>query len=81
MELGKVLLKKPDPTLAIHIAEKLVFPMKNAFFIGDTPTDMQTALKAGMFPIGVLWGFRNKKILSEAGAKLLCESPREIYNL
>ena len=72
--------KKPEPTLAIHIAEKLGIPNEECIFIGDTPADMQTALKAGMFPIGVLWGFRNKKILSEAGAKLLCESPREIYN-
>ena len=67
MELGKVLLKKPDPTLAIHIAEKLGIPNEECIFIGDTPTDMQTALKAGMFPIGVLWGFRTKKYYQKPG--------------
>ena len=72
--------KKPDPTLAIHIANKLGVPNEECMFIGDTPADIQTALKAGMFPVGVLWGFRTKEILLEAGAKLLCESPNEIYD-
>lgn len=72
--------KKPDPTLAIHIAHKLGVPNEECMFIGDTPADMQTAQKAGMFPVGVLWGFRTKEILLEAGAKLLCESPNEIYD-
>ncbi len=70
--------KKPDPALAIHIVEKLGAAPEECIFIGDTPADMQTAQKAGMFPIGVLWGFRDKKVLMETGAEILVQKPSEI---
>lgn len=30
----------------------------NLILLGDTGTDMKTANAAGMYPVGVLWGFR-----------------------
>lgn len=71
--------KKPDPTLAIQIVDKLNVPAEECLVIGDTPADMEAALKAGMFPVGVLWGFRNKTVLSKAGAKILCKNPKEVF--
>ena len=70
--------KKPDPALAIHIVEQLGATPEECIFIGDTPADMQTAQKAGMFPIGVLWGFRDKKVLMKTGAEILVQKPSEI---
>ncbi len=70
--------KKPDPALAIHILKTLEVPPCECIFIGDTPADIKTAINAGMFPIGVLWGFRNKDILLEAGAEFLAHRPSEI---
>jgi phosphoglycolate phosphatase len=63
--------KKPDPSAALEIAARLDIPPQDFLFIGDMPIDMQTACAAGMFPLGVLWGFRSADELTAAGAKML----------
>src|SRR5207245_4771861 len=50
---------KPDPTAALEIARQLKIPLADWLYLGDTNTDMRTARAAGMWPVGVLWGFRN----------------------
>lgn len=72
---------KPDPTGALEIAERLRIKPVNFLYIGDTSIDMQTAGSAGMFPAGVLWGFRSADELLEHGAKALVRHPMEILNL
>lgn len=59
---------KPDPTLALELAERLNVLPANIAFVGDSDVDMQTAKNAGMVAIGAAWGFRTKKELQEAGA-------------
>jgi phosphoglycolate phosphatase len=73
--------KKPDPTMAIAIAKQLDIPVEEFLYLGDTATDMKTARGADMFPVGALWGFRNKTELSEAGAKVLVGYPTEVIRL
>ncbi len=63
--------KKPDPSAALEIAAVLDIPPFEFLFIGDTPIDMHTARAAGMFPLGVLWGFRPAEQLIAAGAQML----------
>ena len=73
--------KKPDPTNALAIAKKFnVKPAEVAYF-GDTSVDVQTAINAGFFPVGVTWGFRPESELVESGAKLIVHHPSEILNL
>lgn len=73
--------KKPDPTNALEIAKKFnVNPEEIAYF-GDTSVDVQTAINAGFLPVGVTWGFREKKELIESGAKIIVNNPREILKL
>jgi phosphoglycolate phosphatase len=70
--------RKPDPESAIYISKKLnVFP-KNVLYLGDTNIDMKTADAAGMFAVGVTWGFRTRKELSESGAKAIIDHPLEL---
>ena len=42
--------------------------------IGDTATDIKTAINAGAISIGVLWGYRAKEELLEAGADHIVDS-------
>jgi phosphoglycolate phosphatase len=70
--------RKPDPAAAFEIARKLQLPPSRFFYVGDTGVDMQTALSAGMFPVGVLWGFRTQEELVANGARFLAEHPRDI---
>jgi phosphoglycolate phosphatase len=70
--------KKPDPAIAIEIADRLGVPPREVVFMGDTAVDMATARAAGMYPIGVLWGFRTAEELIGAGARLLVHEPEDI---
>ena len=63
--------KKPNPSAALDIAARLALPPCEFLFVGDTQIDMQTACAAGMFPLGVLWGFRPAQELIAAGARML----------
>ena len=73
--------RKPSPEGALEIAEHLNTKPENVLYLGDSAVDMQTAVAAGMFPAGVLWGFRSAKELQNAGAKALIERPSEILSL
>ena len=69
---------KPDPAAALNIAEKLGVPPERFAYLGDTKVDMSCAVNAGMFPVGVLWGFRSREELVENGAKILIAHPMEL---
>lgn len=73
--------KKPDPQGALAIAKALQISPQELLYLGDTNTDMQTAVAAGMFPVGVLWGFRGAEELLASGAKVLIEKPLDLLQI
>jgi phosphoglycolate phosphatase len=72
--------KKPDPTAALEIAQLLQLPPGHILYLGDTGTDMKTAVAAGMVPLGVLWGFRTAEELTASGAKALLVKPLDLLS-
>lgn len=78
---------KPHPEGVHRILQSLTAttgqPMlaKNCLYLGDTNTDMQTALAAGCIPIGVTWGFRTAEELRQSGARYLIDHPSELQSL
>lgn len=70
--------KKPAPDGAIMIASILNVKPEECLYLGDTNTDMQTGRGAGMFTIGVLWGFREKEELEKAGADAIALTPADV---
>jgi phosphoglycolate phosphatase len=70
--------RKPDPAGAIEIAGILGMAPEQIIYLGDTAIDMQTAVSAGMFPIGALWGFRTGEELLKNGAAALIEHPNDL---
>lgn len=72
---------KPDPGTALEIAAALGVPPEQFVYLGDTSIDMHTARAAGMHPVGVLWGFRDRDELAESGAERLIASPGELQTL
>ena len=73
--------RKPDPAGAIELSEKLHVPPAQIWYLGDTPTDMQTARSAGMRAIGAAWGFRTADELRSAGASTIIAEPCELLAL
>ena len=73
--------RKPDPAGALEVANHLNISPSKFLYLGDTSIDMKTSVTAGMFPVGVLWGFRTAEELKESGARALISHPLEILNL
>ncbi len=72
--------RKPDPGSALEIASLLKVSPERVAFIGDTAIDMKTAANAGMYGVGVRWGFRSEE-LEPAGAKAIISSPLELLSV
>lgn len=72
---------KPDPAAAIGIARDLSVDPARVLYLGDTSTDMETAVGAGMFGVGALWGFRDRAELEAHGASAVVAHPREVLPL
>ena len=72
---------KPDPEGALLVAAMLGEDPSSILYVGDSGIDMLTASRAGMYPLGVLWGFRPESELLEYGAKTLVRHPEEIIGI
>jgi phosphoglycolate phosphatase len=73
--------RKPDPKGALEAARRLRLPPGAFLYVGDSDIDMKTANAAGMYPVGVLWGFRTADELVKNGAKVLIRKPLELLEL
>ena len=73
--------KKPDPTGMLEICQQLEISSEDFLYLGDTATDMKTAVAAGCYPVGVLWGFRSEKELKDNGAQAIIKNPLDALNL
>lgn len=47
-------------------------------YVGDSEVDVLTAQNAGVPCLSVLWGFRDRETLLEAGAEYFCERPADL---
>lgn len=72
---------KPDATAATAIIRQLGIPAEEWLYIGDTDTDMQTAVNAGLFAVGAAWGFRDRDELLAHGAQTIIEAPAGLLPL
>ncbi len=76
---GSVL--KPDPREVLTVMQELGVETKDCVYVGDTDTDMKTGKNAGLYTIGVLWGFRGSEELEASGADAIAATPKELYEL
>lgn len=70
--------KKPSPEGVYAILKELNLGKEEVMYVGDTNTDMKTGKSAGVFTIGVLWGFRDRKELEENHADAVIAEPVEL---
>jgi phosphoglycolate phosphatase len=74
-------LKKPNPFEAIEISKNWNLKTEEIIFVGDSDIDMQTAVNANMFPVGVSWGYRTEDELIASGAKLVINTPQDLIEI
>lgn len=68
--------RKPAPDM-VHKAMAAI-GADRCLYVGDTEVDVLTAKNAGAACLSVLWGFRDREDLENAGATLFCDDPREM---
>lgn len=73
--------RKPDPKGTLYTAQMLKTEPENCLYIGDTGTDMKTGTAAGMYTVGVLWGFRDREELETTGAMSVIEDPMALAGI
>lgn len=70
--------RKPAPDM-VFAAMKAI-GAERCIYVGDSEVDVLTAKNAGVPCLTVLWGFRDRKILVDAGATHFCTDPAELLN-
>ncbi len=70
--------KKPHPSAALAMAASLGIDVSKILFVGDSAVDVETAKRAGMCSIGVLWGYKDREEIEAAGPACIVSSPQEL---
>ena len=69
---------KPDPTLLRVLMEQVGAKPETTLFVGDSGVDALTGKNGGLTVCGVLWGFRDREELKDAGAEWIIHSPDQL---
>ncbi len=75
---GPTVKRKPSPDALLYAMDYLGASFGEAYYVGDSEVDIETARRAGIECLSVLWGFRSREALSSAGATHLFETPRQL---
>lgn len=70
--------KKPDPARALDICARMGVSPAECLFVGDSAVDVMTGRNAGMVPIAVTWGYRDRGELIGAEPLRLVDSPAQL---
>lgn len=70
--------RKPDPTGLLFTMDEIGADPETTAYVGDSGSDMQTARNAGVFALGVSWGYRPEEELLEEGADAIVRDPSGI---
>lgn len=68
--------RKPAPDMVWQALAAI--GAETCIYVGDSEVDVITAQNAGVKCLSVLWGFRDKETLKEAGATHFCDDPKKM---
>ncbi len=68
--------RKPDRAMVDRAMEAI--GVDTCVYVGDSEVDVETAKNAGVPCLSVLWGFRDRGVLEQVGAKHFCERAEDI---
>ncbi|MBE6608848.1 MAG: HAD family hydrolase [Ruminococcaceae bacterium] len=72
---------KPAPESVLYTAETLGVKPSEIAFVGDSDVDIKTGHNAGMYSVGVSWGYRGREVLSSAGADKIADNVSELREI
>ena len=65
--------RKPAPDMVYKACRAI--GADTCIYVGDSEVDVLTAKNAGVPCLSVLWGFRDKAVIEDAGGEHFCEKP------
>ena len=71
--------RKPAPDMLQKAME--IIGVDTCIYVGDSEPDVQTARNLGVKCLSVLWGFRDRKTLEQAGGKHFCDHPAKLLQM
>ncbi len=72
---------KPNPASTEYLLSLLGVTKDEVLFVGDSNVDIETSINAGIYPVGVCWGYRSPEFLKECGAKKILSSMLELFDI
>ena len=69
---------KPDPDGILEALRVLNIQPKDTVYFGDSGSDMEASVRAGVVAAAVTWGFRGREELTAGGAQLFIDAPHQI---
>ncbi len=73
---------KPSPEIVGEIMSAAPDVTKREIvYVGDSNVDMLTGANAGVFTVGVTWGFRSREELASCNPSKIVDSPEELAEL
>lgn len=73
--------RKPAPDSVLSALQELGVSPDQAVYVGDSEVDLETAARAELPCISVLWGFREEELLREHGAENFAKTTEELCRL
>lgn len=70
--------RKPDPSLVHHVIYSLGYELEEAIYIGDSDVDIICGKNAGIYSIGVSWGYRDVAELEKEHPNFIAHSVKEL---
>ena len=71
--------RKPAPDMLYKAMAEM--GADRCIYVGDSEVDVATTKNAGCQCLSVLWGFRDKQVLVDAGAEHFCEKPQDLAQM
>ncbi len=68
--------RKPAPDMLKKSMEAI--GVEQCIYVGDSEVDILTAKNLGAKCLSVLWGFRDRELLEQAGGQYFCENPKAL---
>ena len=68
--------RKPAPDMVNKACRAI--GVDTCVYVGDSEVDVRTAKNAGVPCLSVLWGFRDREEIEQAGGEFFCETPAEL---
>ena len=68
--------RKPAPDMVYKAMADI--GVETCIYVGDSEVDVETAKNAGVKCLSVLWGFRDRDVIEQAGGKYFCEETSQL---